>query len=156
MTKIEIDKLGEDTVWWNKCACIIQTITIAWQFSIVMVFWVFCAPVYFTYDVPWWWNAGLVEAHMVPFIGVLINFYYGKSRVRLELWWMSLFVTFLYVMVNLYFTKKLGVPVYPFLTWESSWTALYCFGCWAFGYICLLLSSFIQEWRLVRPFANCF
>ena len=151
-----MEQLNLERIRWNKIAVNIQTITVAWQFSIVFVFWAFCAPVYFLYDVPWWWNAGLVEAHMFPFIGVLVNFYKGNSRLRLNLWWLSFLVTASYVVVNYHYTMLLEVPVYPFLTWNSiGWTALYCFGCWFVGFSCMVITSWKQEQRQNRPFENC-
>jgi hypothetical protein len=107
-------------------------------------------------EVPFWWEAGLVFAHVVPFICVLVHFYLGVSRLKLTDVWISIPVTTLYVCCNFYYTKSMNMPVYPFLTWTYEWKTIFLsFLCWLFGYLCYVGSSFVQEWRLGRPFKNC-
>ena len=139
--------------YWNYVACRAQNITVAWQYSIVWVFWLFVGPVFFTTNMLW--NFGLVFAHIVPAILVLIHFHLGHSRIRLKDFLLSLIVTSVYVFINFAFTKVMGVPVYPFMTWNSSITILYSFGCWFIGIFCMGLSTVFQEWRHGRPLNKC-
>jgi hypothetical protein len=112
-------------------------------------------PMFITPETPAFWVFGLVFAHMGPFVCVLANFFLSNSRIKLSDCIIGFTITALYVLVNFVYTKFSGIPVYPFLTWNNRWTLLYCFFCWLFGYICMVLCSALQEWRLGRPFKNC-
>lgn len=139
--------------YWNYVACRAQHITVAWQYSIVWVFWLFVGPVFFTTNMLW--NFGLVFAHIVPAILVIIHFHLGKSRIRLRDFLISFLITSVYVFVNFAFCKVTGVPVYPFMTWTSSICLLYSLGCWLIGQVCMGFSTLFQEWRHGRSYNKC-
>ena len=79
----------------------------------------------------------------------------GESRIQFSDSWLQLCMTPVYSFTNFCFTKILGTPVYPFLTWDNIlMTAIISFLCVCFSIVCMTLCSFIQERRLGRPFTN--
>lgn len=91
-------------------------------------------------------QVALVFSHTVPTFLLLYNFYFTESSIRLEDWWQSLLLVLIYLGVNLWFTKKEGAPVYPFMSWDDPLTLLYSVGCWAVGQLCSCATEIIQRW----------
>ena len=91
----------------------------------------------------WIWKVGLVLAHTLPVVGLLINFYLTDSVIELKDWWHSLVLAVAYCIVNYIFCETNGEPVYPFLTWEDPFSAFYCLLCWGFGASCCAIAGII-------------
>lgn len=139
---------------WRWVACVWQTLTIAWQWTIVFVFWGFCAAKFLP-PVPWIWRFGLIWAHTWPFVAVMVNFYMTDSRVRLRDFWHGWVLGTIYCIINYHYTKIMPEPVYPFLLWEHiGKDVISCIISTVFGTICLIFSSFIQEKAMGRPFCE--
>ena len=143
---------------WRKAACRWQTLTVAWQFIIVFVFWAFCAvPFIFHSEVPWYWKGGLAIAHTAPFLFTLVNFYITDSQLKLRDFWHSFALGVIYCTINYLYTvsPKTTEPVYPFLPWTNVWmSALACFLCTCVGTIGMLATGYVQERRMGRPFRD--
>ena len=104
------------------------------------MFWVFVAPEFIAV-VPFIWKFGLISTHTIPLVLIVTHLFLTNARLRIKDWWHSFAITAAYSCVNYTFTRHLGAPVYPFLTWEdipiSAW---YCFLGWAFGYVCVVFT----------------
>lgn len=58
----------KDAYKCRRAACISETITIGWQFSVVFVFWAVVAEIFLPVAPSWIWKFGLIEAHTFPFL----------------------------------------------------------------------------------------
>jgi hypothetical protein len=77
--------------------------TVLSQWTIVFVFWAFCAA-QFLPEVGWIWRLGLIGAHTFPFAEVMVEFFICDSMLRMRYFWHSWIVGVIYAFVNYYYT----------------------------------------------------
>ena len=99
----------------------------------------------FLMEVDFIWQFGLVTSHTLPIILLLINYYMTDSVIRVRDCWHSFLLAVVYCSLNYLFCEQQHSPVYPFLTWENPFTAVYCFLCFLFGQGLCAFTGYIQE-----------
>ena len=114
-----------------------------------MVFWVFVAPEFIAV-VSFVWKFALISTHTGPVMLIVTHYFLTNAGLKIKDWWYSFLVTAVYCCVNYAFTKLLGAPVYPMITWEDiPLTAFFCLMGWAFGQTCVTFTIMVH-FRLVK------
>ena len=131
-------------------SCIYRTAQITTMLGICMtyiatvVFWTLVAPD-FLQELPPIWFLGLVLAHTLPLILILINYFTSAVEINWKEWWHSAVMLILYTLANFGFTEKTGHDVYPFMTWEFPAFAISeNFYCWAGGLTACYITHLVR------------
>jgi len=95
-------------------------LAVSFNFVVTLAYWTASASTSLLESPSAFWTFGLYVSHTLPLIFVLLNTCLSDVRLdKLDVWHFTLVGGPASTLVNLYYSKTLDEPIYPFLTWEN-------------------------------------
>jgi len=135
---------------WRAATCVLQQVSICFNYTTCFVFWAVVAPEFFPL-VAWWYKIGLALAHVTPLVFSLMHYYLNDNIMFISDWWQTGIVAFVYCWLNWLFTQVKDEPIYPFLPWTSFMSVFWCTFCTFVGIVFYWITIMLTNKKRNRP-----